>query len=163
MWAGGPVFLLLLCWFACHRLLFSKGLLVVFKVNITCYGDISLFQTEPQLEAFAGRTPTFAHAPKDLLGNLTWLNDLFVTNKERLKGKVEDAIIRSALKEPCREKTTSIKRPVAYKQIHVAGDGRCGWRAIKAFEDIKRFQSVPRTAVHCMGTFCCSLHGYLQA
>ncbi|CAK9084335.1 unnamed protein product, partial [Durusdinium trenchii] len=107
-------------------------------VNITCYGDISLFQTEPQLEAFAGRTPTFARAPKDLLGNLTWLNDLFVTNKERLKGKVEDAIIRSALKEPCREKTTSIKRPVAYKQIHVAGDGRCGWRAIKAFEDIKR-------------------------
>ena len=87
------------------------------------------------------------HAPKELSGNLCMLEDLFVSNKERLSRSVCMAVAKSLVGKPGGEhpsRTEKLPR-VQYKEVAIPGDGRCGWRAIIAANNPAIYQSVPRT------------------
>lgn len=104
------------------------------------------------LEASSGtsdlrkRAPSYARAPKDLLGNLCRLEDLFVSNSQRLNSKVRKAVVTSVMEGQKRMEPRAVERSrIQYRTVGVAGDGRCGWRAILACQDIGLFESIPRT------------------
>ena len=106
------------------------------------FGTIDLFEMTSDLP-LVKKLPTWGRPPPDLLGNLVWVEDLFVTNRARLQTRVQKAL---AVSQPAGEPSLRTRR-LPYKQVDIPGDGRCGWRAILACRNIKQYEAVPRPGI----------------
>ena len=105
---------------------------------------MDMFETMPGKPPFQRRLPSWARMPKDLLGNLVWLSDLFVSNRARLEDRIGRGIIKSAL-DMSSKPPAPARRPVPYRQVQIAGDGRCGFRSILASRNLHLYEKVART------------------
>lgn len=81
--------------------------------------------------------------------NVCDLKDLLVTNRQRLYAEACGAVMRQIVgsSTPNQDAPQDAPTMLPFEVIGVAGDGRCGWRAILASLDIAAFKSVPRTVV----------------
>lgn len=77
--------------------------------------------------------------------NICYLNDLLVSNRQRLYEDACAAMLKQLYEAPAPQQDTPTMLP--FEVVDIAGDGRCGWRAILASLDIAAFKSVPRTVV----------------
>lgn len=75
------------------------------------------------------------------LANVCWQDHLQQTNRGRLYEGIIQAVgatVSAKVKETVNEK-------YPFKLIEVAGDGRCGWRAITCSSHPEEFQRIART------------------
>ena len=94
----------------------------LFQVNEGNYGNYGVLEA-PAGEEPSRRQPSFMRVPKDLLGNLVKVEDLFVRNDQRLSNMVCSAVVKSAAQE----------QPKPAKQAHpdassdsIYGEGEIG-------------------------------------
>lgn len=86
-------------------------------------------------------SPSWCHYRSSMVGSIFWARDLFCTNREQLYKKVVDSVLRHAFPDT----TTGNIKKVPFEVLKIAGDGRCGWRAILAAADPISFKHVPRS------------------
>lgn len=114
----------------------------LFQVNEGNYGNYGVLEA-PAGEEPSRRQPSFMRVPKDLLGNLVKVEDLFVRNDQRLSNMVCSAVVKSAAQEQPKPAKQAQPR-VQYRVVQIAGDGRCGWRCFLAARNVSLYESVPR-------------------
>ena len=80
--------------------------------------------------------------------NICHLTDLLVTNRQRMYTDACAAVMKQMIGTPTpHQDAPTIGTMLPFEVINIAGDGRCGWRAILASLDVTAFKSVPRTVV----------------
>ena len=92
-------------------------------------------------------SPSWCHYRSSMIGSIFWAHELFCSNREQLYKKVVDGVIRHAL--PATTPIPNIKK-VPFEALKVAGDGRCGWRALLAATDPLAFRNVPRSILSAL-------------
>ena len=103
-------------------------------------------------DSFSAVAPSWCHGGHNGRGNITWVHHLFESNRDALYKEVVGAMVRHvtgwkavASSDGNSEKLIPKEPLMPFKVVGIAGDGRCGWRAILAASDITTFCSVPRT------------------
>ncbi|CAK9050352.1 unnamed protein product, partial [Durusdinium trenchii] len=66
-------------------------------VNTNFHGDVTILQSSAGQEALKRKNQSFCRAPQDVLGNLCYVEDLYVTNSHRLNSRVCQAFVTSAM------------------------------------------------------------------
>lgn len=102
-----------------------------------------MMETAEASEQLAAVQPSFSHA-RGKVATICWVNHLLQTNRARLYAQVVDAVVAHNRN---RTYETMLTAKLAFKVIHIAGDGRCGWRSILASEDVQSFVKIPRSPV----------------
>ena len=98
-------------------------------------------------EEFVCVEPVWGHATMKGLANVCMVEHLFQSNREALYRQV----CKVVLKEACKIYDTSPSgntQKFPFEKVGIPGDGRCGWRAILAAQNLKGFLAIPRTATH---------------
>lgn len=116
------------------------------KVDVddpTTFACLTLGEEEKE---FVDVAPTWTTSKGRRFGNLVWINDLFLSNRQRIYRDVVSSVIcktTSLLKDGGGKKEAL---PTAqFQLIPMPADGRCGWRALIASSDLESFLRVPRT------------------
>lgn len=82
---------------------------------------------------------------KRLLYNLCWLEDFGVSHLEHATKRICAAVLAEVLrKSKPHDQEQQLARMVFLKRIEVPADGMCGWHALLAGHDIKRFEGIYR-------------------
>ena len=76
--------------------------------------------------------PTHIHQKDRNVSNLCWLDGLFLANRERLYRDVCKLVLHSAVSF----NAGAVVPKVPFEIVRMAPDGRCGWRAILAAQDL---------------------------
>ena len=92
-------------------------------------------------EDFIADSPVWNHGGNGRFANVCHLDSLFLSNREALYKAVCKTVCGS-IHHP--NKDQSAKR-LMFEPVRVPGDGRCGWRAILAAQNIEAHRSVART------------------
>lgn len=108
---------------------------------------MEVFESSPD-QPFRKKVASWARTPKDCQGNLCWLGDLFVSNRDRLQTRVTNSVVQAASNASNHQPAAVQKAP--FKQVAIAADGRCGWRAILACQSPDLYQSIARTTCTAM-------------
>ena len=82
--------------------------------------------------------PAYQNLKDNQIANICELGNLFLTKRQKLYQEVCAAVLLHA----SGKKEDQVHTP--FEVIQVAGDGRCGWRAILAAQNITAFQLVQR-------------------
>ena len=116
---------------------------ISFYVSITCMqvdpiqpGEMSV--VEFTSESHFAVLPTWSHIQNDGIASICMLENVMASNRERLYRSMCSAILCHA---PIWEKP---EQKVPFEVVRVPGDGRCGWRALLAAQDVTGFSAVPR-------------------
>lgn len=113
------------------------------EVNKGEYGNMDLFESAPGMP-MVRKLPSWGRA-QNLLGNLCWLEDLFMSNTQRLQTRVQSALARVAVGPQCEQPKRTLRKRLMYRKVPIAGDGRCGWRSLAASRDLALYETIPRT------------------
>ena len=98
---------------------------------------------------FVAVQPSWAHVQRGELANICRLDDLMVSNRERLYQQVCSALFNLEVERP--QDTLEQKKLVSFDVIQMAADGKCGWRALLAAIDVMSFLAIPRTSLSIFG------------
>jgi hypothetical protein len=85
--------------------------------------------------------PAWTHCQHSV-ANICKLEHVGVSNREKLYRQMCQAVLHSKPKEQAFDFSS---QRVPFEIVRMAGDGRCGWRALLASMDIAAFREVPRT------------------
>ena len=85
--------------------------------------------------------PAWTHCQHSV-ANICKLEHVGVSNREKLYRQMCQAVLHSKPKEQAFDFSSQC---VPFEIVRMAGDGRCGWRALLASMDIAAFREVPRT------------------
>lgn len=91
--------------------------------------------------------PTWGYSRAARTGNITWLHNLGKSNQERMYVQVVKTVVdqvKDALNAP-NTQAAAEKHKRGYEVVAIPADGRCGWRAFLASQDVVSFRRVPRT------------------
>ena len=104
-------------------------------------------------ESFVTVEPAWGQTGIRRIANVCMAEDLYKSPRDRLYRQVCKSILKAASASG-----DSTAQPVgmehgqrlSFSTLKVAGDGRCGWRAILAAQNTRAFKRVPRTSAHCI-------------
>lgn len=88
----------------------------------------------------------FGYPKSRRLANITWVDRLLKTNRGRLYESLVKCVV-GAVKEAAKLPAAPSVTLQPFEVVRIAGDGRCGWRAILACANLESFLAVPRCGV----------------
>ena len=104
-------------------------------------------------------TLAWNHARDASLANVCMLHHLFCSNRQKLYINVCRTLVKGLWSAATESQASTPKVP--FGVIKIAGDGRCGWRAILAAQNLEGFLAVPRPGMcasrlskACLNSWC---------
>lgn len=87
-------------------------------------------------------SPTFSYMKGKRLGNICWAQHLHLSKRDHIYQTIVGTVVKKAMEVAEVKPTVKLVR---FEIIGVAGDGRCGWRALLASANTEGYLRVPRT------------------
>ena len=114
----------------------------IYEVHPFNPGELVMYQLSDEPDSVHTVSPQWGYA-RNKKANLVWEHHLMIDNKQHLHRKLTSSIT-NLISQNDSEKPAQ-PQLLPYRVIQVAGDGRCGWRAILCGQDPESFLLVPRT------------------
>jgi len=124
------------------------------KVSPTNPKGVNIFQRlAGTKDEYTAVSPRWVHTSDQIgLGNICWVNDLFLSNRERLYKEICNTLLNPKTKEAETKGTdTSANDPypkIPFCICRIPGDGRCGFRFL-GFRSIFHYSPFWRQFFHC--------------
>lgn len=107
-------------------------------------GRLSYVELNAELDAPVAVSPVFTHFRANL-ASVCWVQHLLQTNRARLYGEVVKGVLARVTQHGQNAQPFNPgRRKDPFELISIPGDGKCGWRALLAAQDVAAYKAIPR-------------------